>query len=116
MDLPRPSIRHLAARQLARDFRAGELRLLMVAVTLAVAALCAVAFFADRLNHGLTRDARQLLGGDAILASHQPAPAAFPATARQRGPVAATSAVFPSMARATDAQGGATRLVSVKAV
>jgi len=68
------SLWHLAGRQLARDFRAGELRLLVVAVTLAVAALCAVGFFADRLNHGLTRDARQLLGGDAIIASDQPTP------------------------------------------
>jgi putative ABC transport system permease protein len=88
----------------------------MVAVTLAVAALCAVAFFADRLNHGLARDARQLLGGDAILASDQPAPAAFAAKAREFGLATATSAVFPSMARASDAQGGATRLVSVKSV
>ncbi|MDP9044926.1 MAG: hypothetical protein M3O01_08980, partial [Pseudomonadota bacterium] len=49
----------LAARQLARDFRAGELRLLVVAVMLAVAALSAVGFFADRINGGLARDARQ---------------------------------------------------------
>jgi putative ABC transport system permease protein len=36
-----------------RDLRAGELRLLIVAVTLAVAALTAVGFFADRLKGGL---------------------------------------------------------------
>ncbi|HJV95339.1 MAG TPA: hypothetical protein VJ608_04850, partial [Albitalea sp.] len=52
-----PSVWHLAWRQLLRDFSAGELRLLVVAVTLAVAALTAVGFFADRLNHGLARDA-----------------------------------------------------------
>ena len=34
---------------------------------LAVAALTAVGFFADRINGGLARDARQLLGGDAIV-------------------------------------------------
>ena len=63
MQTPEPlvpaSLWRLAARQWLRDFRAGELRLLMLAVTLAVAALCAVGFFADRLSHGLTRDARQ---------------------------------------------------------
>ena len=32
-----------------RDWRAGELRLLLIAVALAVAALSAVGFFADRL-------------------------------------------------------------------
>ena len=59
----------LGWRTLWRDLRAGELRLLIVAVTLAVAALTAVGFFADRLKGGLQRDARQLLGGDAVLRS-----------------------------------------------
>jgi putative ABC transport system permease protein len=76
MNLPRPpSIAALAWRQTLRDFRAGELRLLAVAVMLAVAALTAVGFFADRLGSGLQRDARQLLGGDAVVGSDQPAPA-----------------------------------------
>ncbi|HEY0857564.1 MAG TPA: FtsX-like permease family protein [Albitalea sp.] len=120
MDTPhtlRPaSLWHLAWRQLMRDFRAGELRLLVVAVTLAVAALTAVGFFADRLNNGLTRDARQLLGGDAIVASDQPAPPAFAAKARELGLAIASNATFPSMGRAPDDKGGASRLVGVKAV
>src|SRR5664279_4115384 len=111
-----PSAWRLGWRQLLRDFRAGELRLLVVAVTLAVGALTAVGFFADRINGGLARDARQLLGGDAIVASDQPAPPGFEAKARALGLVTASTANFPSMGRATDAQGGATRLVSVKAV
>ena len=45
----------LGWRSLWRDLRSGELRLLMVAVTLAVAALTAVGFFADRLQGGLPR-------------------------------------------------------------
>ena len=72
-----PSVWALAWRQTARDFRAGELRLLFVAVTLAVTALTAVGFFADRIQNGLARDARQMLGGDAIVASDQPAPPGF---------------------------------------
>ena len=111
-----PSAWQLGWRQLLRDFRAGELRLLVVAVTLAVAALTAVGFFADRINGGLARDARQLLGGDAIVSSDQPAPTTFTARARELGLVTATTANFPSMGRATDEKGGATRLVSVKAV
>ena len=101
---------------MARDFRAGELRLRVVAVMLAVAALTAVGFFADRINGGLARDARQLLGGDAIVSSDQPAPPAFDAKARELGLVTATTVGFPSMGRAPQAQGGASRLVSVKAV
>ena len=111
-----PSIWPLAWRQLGRDFRAGELRLLVVAVMLAVAALTAVGFFADRINNGLSRDARQMLGGDAIVASDQQAPPGFTAKARELGLATANTASFPSMGRATEAQGGASRLVSVKAV
>jgi putative ABC transport system permease protein len=111
-----PSAWQLGWRQLGRDLRAGELRLLVVAVTLAVAALTAVGFFADRINAGLARDARSMLGGDAIVASDQPAPPAFLAKARALGLATATTANFPSMGRAPDAKGAATRLVSVKAV
>ncbi len=111
-----PNSLTLAWRQLSRDFRAGELRLLVVAVTLAVAALTAVGFFADRMSHGLARDARQLLGGDAIVSSDQPAPASFTLKARELGLRVATTTSFPSMGRAEDAKGGATRLVGVKAV
>ena len=105
----------LAWRQLTRDFRAGELRLLVVAVMLAVAALTAVGFFADRLNSGLARDATRLLGGDAIVASDQPTPPEVVAKARALGLSVAQTTVFPSMARAPDDRGGASRLVSVKA-
>ncbi len=111
-----PSVVHLAWRQTLRDFRAGELRLLAVAVLLAVAALTAVGFFADRLNNGLTRDARQLIGGDAVIGSDAPLPAAFAAQAAALGLATDTSVQFPSMARAPDDQGGAARLVSVKSV
>jgi putative ABC transport system permease protein len=111
-----PSAVSLGWRTLKRDLRAGELRLLIVAVTLAVAALTAVGFFADRLKGGLARDARALLGGDAVVVSDQPTPAAFIERAKALGLRSVTSMVFPSMARASDAQGGASRLVALKAV
>ncbi|MBX3645702.1 MAG: FtsX-like permease family protein [Rubrivivax sp.] len=106
----------LAWRQTLRDFRAGELRLLALAVTLAVAALSAVAFFSDRLNLGLARDAAALLGGDAVVGSDQPTPPELLQRATGLGLRTATSAAFPSMGRAPDELGGASRLVAVKAV
>lgn len=106
----------LGWRTLWRDLRAGELRLLIVAVTLAVAALTAVGFFADRLKGGLQRDARQLLGGDAVLRSDQATPATFIAKAKELGLKSAASVSFPTMARATDADGGASKLAAFKAV
>jgi putative ABC transport system permease protein len=110
------SIWGLGWRTLWRDLRAGELRLLMVAVTLAVAALTAVGFFADRLNGGLARDARQLLGGDAVVSSDNPTPQAFVDKARALGLQSVTTIGFPTMGRASDAQGGASRLVALKVV
>ncbi len=111
-----PPITALAWRQTLRDFRAGELRLLALAVLLAVAALSAVGFFADRLNGGLARDATALLGGDAIVGSDKPAPDELVQRAAASGLMLATSASFPSMGRAPDELGGASRLVAVKAV
>ncbi|MBU3739460.1 MAG: FtsX-like permease family protein, partial [Rhodoferax sp.] len=106
----------LGLRTLWRDLRAGEIRLLLVAVTLAVAALTAVGFFADRLQSGLQRDARQLLGGDAVIVSDNPPPQAFEEQARRLGLVTALNLGFPTMARAPDDRGGASRLVALKAV
>ncbi len=106
----------LGWRTLRRDLRAGELRLLIVAVTLAVAALTAVGFFADRLKGGLQRDARQLLGGDAVLSSDRPTPPALMARARALGLNSVTSMTFPTMGRASEAQGGASKLVALKSV
>ena len=101
---------------LVRDWRAGELRLLMLAVTLAVAALTAVGFFADRLQNGLTRDARALIGGDAVVSSDNAPPASFEAQARALGLTTTQTLGFPTMGRARDEEGGAARLVALKAV
>lgn len=106
----------LGWRTLLRDLRAGELRLLIVAVTLAVAALTAVGFFADRLKGGLQRDARQLLGGDAVLRSDGVTPAVFEAKARSLGLQVTSTVTFPTMGRAREEEGGASKLVAFKAV
>lgn len=106
----------LGWRSLWRDMRAGDLRLLIVAVTLAVAALTAVGFFADRLQGGLQRDARQLLGGDAVVASDAPTPPTFLSQAKSLGLQTASTYTFPTMARAEEAQGGAIKLVALKSV
>ena len=106
----------LGSRTLWRDLRSGELRLLVLAVTLAVAALTAVGFFADRLQGGMQRDARQLLGGDAVIVSDNPPPPAFEAKARGLGLQVVETLGFPTMARATEARGGASKLVALKVV
>src|SRR5690606_20087043 len=99
-----------------RDLRATSMRVLLVAVTLAVAALTAVAFFADRIERGLSRDAAQLLGGDVVVVGDQPLPEEFAHRARSAQLRTARTASFPSMARAPDELGGEARLASLKAV
>ena len=113
---PQASVWRLAGRQVWRDLVAGELRLLLWAVVLAVGALTAVGFFADRMRSGLVRDAAQLLGGDAVVLGDKPLAPAFAQEALRRGFVVGQAATFPSMARAGAAQGGAAKLAAVKAV
>ena len=106
----------LGWRNLWRDLRSGELNLLIVSVVLAVAALTAVGFFSDRLQAGLWRDARQLLGGDAVVVSDKPTAENFQQKAQVLGLKTNATLSFPSMARADDAKGGETKLVALKAV
>ncbi|MBZ5489238.1 ABC transporter permease [Halomonas aquamarina] len=62
----------LAARSLKRDFRSADVRALFVALILAVAASTMIAFFLDRLERGLERQAGQMLGGDLVLEQRSP--------------------------------------------
>ena len=111
-----PSAWRLGWRALVRDARAGELTVLLLAIVLAVAALSSVGFFSDRLQGGLQRDARQLLGGDLVLRSDHALPPEYAQQARALGLALTQHLTFPTMARADAAQGGEVRLVSLKAV
>lgn len=87
----------LALRLLARDWRAGELTLVAVAVVVAVASVTTVGFFADRVHQALSRQANQLLGADLVISGDRPLDAAFTAEADQRGLQVARMLRFPSM-------------------
>jgi putative ABC transport system permease protein len=107
-------------RMTQRDWRAGELRFLLVALIVAVAALASVGFFVDRMRTGLNRDAHQLLGADVVVAADQPINPAWRAEAQRRGLQLAETVSFPSMAIAGDGDRAASQLTSqlasVKAV
>ena len=75
----------LSLRLLARDWRAGELRLLAAALVIAVGAVTAVGFFADRLQRGMLNQSAELLGADTVLISPEPAEAAWLDEAERRG-------------------------------
>ena len=57
---------------LRRDWRAGELRLIAVALVIAVAATTAVGFFTDRISRTLSTQAGELIGGDLVIESSTP--------------------------------------------
>lgn len=105
-----------ALRMTRRDWRAGELRFLLVALIVAVAALSSVGFFVDRMRTGLNRDAHQLLGADLVVRSDQPIRAAWRSEARRRGLTLAETVVFPSMTIAGEGDKATSQLASVKAV
>jgi putative ABC transport system permease protein len=103
-------------RMTARDWRAGELRFLLVALIVAVSALSAVGFFIDRMRTGLDRDAHQLLGADLLVNADQPIRPAWREEARRRGLLLADTVTFPSMAQAGAGDDSVAQLASVKAV
>ena len=105
-----------AARMTRRDWRAGELRFLLAALAVAVAALSAVGFFVDRMNAALTRDAAQLLGADLLVRSDYPVRASWREQAQRSGLSMADTVNFPSMATTGKGDAADTRLVAVKAV
>ena len=100
-----------------RDWRAGELRVLAMALVIAVAAITSVAFFADRVGQALARDAHQLLGADLVLVADQPWPRESRGRDRARAACSSAEAInFISMAfgegrHARRRQGGDARTI-----
>src|SRR3954466_1164392 len=102
----------LAMRMLMRDWRAGEQRLLALALTLAVASVTTVAFFVDRVDRSLRTESNQLLGADLVVVSDHPIDTRFVQSAERMGLAWTTAVRFPSMTQF----GGRTLLTEVKAV
>jgi putative ABC transport system permease protein len=103
-------------RMTARDWRAGELRFLLLALVVAVASLSAVGFFVDRMRSGLNRDAHQLLGADLLINADNPVAPAWREEALRRGLLLADTVTFPSMAQVGEGDQSLAQLSSVKAV
>jgi len=102
----------LALRLLQRDWRAGELYLLIVAIVIAVASVTAVGFFSDRLNRAMTNRSADLVGADLALSSSQPVAGAWLSAARNLGLRHTSTLAFASVVM----HGEATQLASVLAV
>ncbi len=86
-------------RLLWRDWRGGELRLLFLALVLAVASVTGIALFTDRLERALLLESANMLAADRVLPTRgEPAPAEIIAEAAGRGFRTAGTLSFTSMA------------------
>jgi putative ABC transport system permease protein len=107
----------LALVMLRRDWRAGELSVLVAALVLAVASVGTVGFFTDRVKEALTRQANVLLGADLLLSGDRPLPDDYAREARARGLAVAPAIRFNSMVQPADRpSAGDAVLADVKAV
>jgi putative ABC transport system permease protein len=98
-------------RLLRRDWRAGELRLLVVALLVAVGTVTAISLTVDRLGRALVSESSTFLAADRLVGSGREIPDAFAAEAKALGVDTARTLTFASMVFAGDRN----QLVSVKA-
>lgn len=87
----------LSLNLLRRDWRAGEWRVLLVALVLAVGSIATVGLFADRVRQALQQEATSLLGADLRLSSTHVLSPPYREAARRRGLRMVETASFPSM-------------------
>src|SRR5258708_29622035 len=86
-------------RMLRRNWSAGELRVLLLALLIAVASVTTVGFFADRVQSALDTQANELLGGDLVMIADKAIPDEFFQRARAARLTIAQSRKFPSLVR-----------------
>lgn len=106
------SVTRLALRMLAREWRSGELGVLLLALVVSVAALTGVGFLVGRISAAVALQASEVLAADLRLGSPQPLSGDYFNEARARGlkgarTVALLSVVF---------HGDASQLTNVAAV
>jgi len=102
----------LALRLLGREWRSSELRVLALALIIAVASLSSVNFFTSRIHQILEGQASNLLGGDLLLLADHPIRKARRQQAMALGLLTAETVELPATALA----GERNHLVALKAV
>jgi putative ABC transport system permease protein len=82
---------------LLRDFKSGELSVLVLALLVAVSALTAVGFFTSRISQAVEQQAGEVLAADLKLRSARPLDAGYLESAAQSGLATAEYMSFPSV-------------------
>ena len=99
-----------------RDWRAGELRLLIAALLVAVGSVSAITLFVDRLQRAIEEESTSFLGADRVIGGSREIPDRFRELARDRGLRQADVITFNSMVFADASGSDRNQLASVKAV
>lgn len=102
----------LSSRLLKREWRAGELRVLLAALVITVASITAVSLFTDRMERAMEMGANELLAGDMLVMSSEPIDTAVEEEAIRRGLATARTLSF----RSVVVVGDRFQLAAVKAV
>jgi putative ABC transport system permease protein len=102
----------LALRSWTRGLRAGRLTVLMVALTVAVAAITSIGFFIDRVRASVEREAAGVLAADLRISANDPLSPEYLAEAERRGLATAELASLATVIMA----GEASQLASLYAV
>jgi len=101
-----------AWRMLLRDWHSGELRILALALVIAVSSVTSVGFFVERIQKGMDQQAAELLAADLVVSASAPLNSTFMEMAQQLYLLQAKTMAFRSVVM-TD---GEPQLVEVKAV
>ncbi|MEM7196160.1 MAG: FtsX-like permease family protein [Pseudomonadota bacterium] len=92
----------ISSRLLLRDWRSGELSVILIALVIGISSHVAIGHFTDRLSRAMEKNARQMMGGDLVLGSSR----AFDAKIRDRaetlGNEVAESSFFSTMISGND--------------
>lgn len=99
----------LAWRLFSREWRSGELRILMIALMVAVGISTTIHLFSDRLYRAMVAQSTEMLGADLVLSSPRPVNLLKLDTSSVRK---SSAVVFPTVVF----RGDETQLVSIKAV
>ena len=106
----------LALKLLRRNAHAAEVRVLMIALMIAVASVTSVAFVADRVAAALTRQAGELIAADVVVISDKPTPQRYLDEANRLTLQQAEAVTFPSMVAGDAARGQGVNLAEIKAI
>ena len=102
----------LAGRLLARDWKSGEVLVLLAALVVAVAAMSAVTFYTDRVRSAVSQQAGEALAADLRVESINPLPPSMEEAAIRHGLKTAAIVNF----RSVVAAGEMTSLADVRGV